>query len=328
LYDDTVFGCRVASNVDKLWDGSIERPSLYLAETTVSLSPIVTSTTYLGMAQNVMNTYVPESARSIAAAAFGSGALTIVFTTPQIIVLSQKSKSVVLPPFSSAHLVRIFKRAIFTQTGNKCVHFGAVRALKKTLDQSPGGGFGKYNINVAYGFVSVPVQAWAYNSLNADVFQYFGRSQAITSTSWVGSAQNFFHKKIRPGFVWTWLRDTNSIGGSLILGPILAAKLCENRQRQRSQGGDQIEILDPSQADRFAGGLISGVFCGFATQCFHNAALVGGRAAELGEHIGTFDCMTRLFKELGMKSLYQGIQYRVVVIAGISALVNWLEPFR
>ena len=32
-----------------------------------------------------------ERATSIAAAAFGSGALTIVFTTPQIIVLSQKS---------------------------------------------------------------------------------------------------------------------------------------------------------------------------------------------------------------------------------------------
>ena len=121
---------------------------------------------------------------SIVSAALGSGALTIVFTTPQIINLSQTSK---LPlPTENIHIfqkhgMQIFKRAIATQTVNKVIHFGGVRLLKQSFDLLPGGGLGQYNLNVAYGLISVPVQAWAYNSLNADVFQYFGQSKTVLS---------------------------------------------------------------------------------------------------------------------------------------------------
>ena len=91
--------------------------------------------------------------------------------------------------------MQIFKRAIATQTVNKVIHFGGVRLLKQSFDLLPGGGLGQYNLNVAYGLISVPVQAWAYNSLNADVFQYFGQSKP-TEGSFSTQAKEFFIKKI------------------------------------------------------------------------------------------------------------------------------------
>lgn len=256
---------------------------------------------------------------SIVCAALGSGALTIVFTTPQIINLSQTSK---LPlPTENIHIfqkhgMQIFKRAIATQTVNKVIHFGGVRLLKQSFDLLPGGGLGQYNLNVAYGLISVPVQAWAYNSLNADVFQYFGQSKP-TEGSFSTQAKEFFMKKIRPGFGWTFLRDSNSVGGGLILGPIITAKYISSN----SNG-------NPSRLERLFGGFIAGCICGFGTQMFHNAALTAGRAAELGENIGNMEAMRRLWNQIGVKAIYQGYPYRVAVIAGMSALLNVCEPFK
>ena len=256
---------------------------------------------------------------SMGVAAFGSGALITVFTTPQIISLSQKSSSP-LPKGSGSIFkragIKIFQTAILTQTINKLLHFGSVRILKDALDDA--GAFGAYNINVAYGLVSIPMQAWSYNSLNADVFRHFGKSQPQTGTV-TALAADFFNKKIRPGFVWTFLRDSHSIGGGLLLGPIVAGHIV----KARSGALDQ-----PSRGDRLAGGLVAGIFCGFGTQMPHNAALVAGRAAELGERLTTTDCFRRMWSEIGGKCFYQGFPHRVMVIAGISGVLNLCEPFK
>ena len=61
---------------------------------------------------------------------------------------------------------------------------------------------------------------------------------------------------------------------------------------------------------------------------FHNAALTAGRAAVLGTHLGTIECMKRLWLENGFQCVFQGYQYRVAVIAGMSALLNLCEPFK
>ena len=240
--------------------------------------------------------------------------------SPQIINLSQNSASP-LPRNKTSmlkeHGKNIFKRSITTQSVNKVIHFGSVRLLKQLFDEMPGGGLGQYNLNVAYGLISVPVQAWAYNSLNADIFQYFGRSKP-TVGSIVIQAKDFFVKKIRPGFGWTFLRDSNSVGGGLILGPIITSKYITS-----SNSDGQV-----SKLEKLVGGFLAGCVCGFGTQMFHNAALTAGRSAELGENIGNIEAMRRLWIEVGvMKSVYQGFPYRVAVIAGMSALLNVCEPF-
>ena len=262
---------------------------------------------------------------SMGVAAFGSGVLTIVFTTPQIVNLSQQTN---LPlPKSDISILKkhgrnIFKRAIATQTLNKIIHFGSVRFVKQQFDKLPGGGLGKYNLNVAYGLIAVPVQAWAYNSLNAEVFQYFGQSKPAQG-SFLKLASDFFRTKIRPGFFWNFLRDSNSVGGGLILGPIFAAKIAAMRRH-----GDQGDGASPAKSERLVGGLFAGIICGLGTQMFHNAALTAGRAAVLGTHLGTIECMKRLWIENGFQCVFQGYHYRVAVIAGMSALLNLCEPFK
>ena len=258
---------------------------------------------------------------SICSASVLSGAVSIVFTVPQVVALSAASAAP-LPatPYLSGSMKGIFAKSIGMQTGLKVAHFGAVKILKDTFDAAPGGGFGAYNINVAYGLVAVPAQAASYNSLTADVFQYFGKSKPTATTSWAQASSDFFAKKIRPGFFWTFVRDSNSVGGGLLMGPVAAKFIAE----QRSSCPD----ATPSRADKLIGGTLAGAVCGFATQIFHNAALTTGRAAELGAPLSTMQCMTQLWTANGFASFYKGFPNRVVVIASMSGILNLTEPFK
>ena len=245
-----------------------------------------------------------------------AGGLTIIFTVPQIVALSHAS-STPLPRTSylGASARGIFARAIGMQTALKIAHFGAVRILKNGLDNI--GGFGAYNINIAYGLVAVPAQAASYNSLTADVFRYFGKTKSAASGSFFDTALTFFNTKVKPGFAWTFVRDSNSVGGGLLLGPIVSKSIAERRSPEAT----------PTRLEKLVGGTLAGAVCGLATQFFHNAALTAGRAAELGSSLSTLECATTLVREQGMKSLYKGFPNRVVVIAGMSGILNIMEPF-
>ena len=258
---------------------------------------------------------------SIAAASALAGGITIVFTVPQIVALSQASPSP-LPTttYMGAAARGIFARAIAMQTGLKVLHFGAVRAIKKGLDNV--GAFGAYNINVAYGLVAVPAQAASYNTLTADTFRYFGKTKGQSSANFVEAGAAFFRTKVKPGFLWTFARDSNSVGGGLLLGPVVARFIAD--QRSGSGAGKNT----PTRTDKLVGGTLAGFVCGCATQAFHNAALTAGRAAELGKPLSTIECATTLYKEHGINLLWKGVGNRVVVIAGMSAILNVFEPFK
>ena len=62
-------------------------------------------------------------------------------------------------------------------------------------------------------------------------------------TPW-GSLLRFYHSKVRPGLLFSTLRDCGSVGGGLVLAPHLRP------------------FLGDSPPAKFAGGLASGAFCG------------------------------------------------------------------
>jgi hypothetical protein len=64
-------------------------------------------------------------------------------------------------------------------------------------------------------------------------------------------------------------------------------------------------------------------------QILHNAALTGGRMAEVtGVVPNTIQCMQQLIKEQGPKALYFNFHLRVGIIASWGAILNVVQPFK
>lgn len=253
-------------------------------------------------------------------AAATCSASIIQFTIPQIIKLSQTS-AVKLPSANFQTSMLIMGRSIGPQTGITCVQFALVRELRDVLDTVLGPS--PVNQAVAYGAASVPLIAGKYNLLFADVYTHF----RVATPEVPGETRAQFwmrqwQTKIRPGLVWSYLRDTGSIGGAVVLGPLVAAQARDFME----PGGDLRQ--PPSRGLQFCAGLLTGCGTGLATQLFHNAAMTGGRMAGLGEQPSNMACMRQLFVEQGIRALYLNYPMRVGVIASWSAILNVTQPFR
>jgi hypothetical protein len=248
-----------------------------------------------------------ESLPNVCAASFLCSGAIVEFTIPQVVNLSKASGNPLPPAPFYPNRAMIFARAIGPQTGITIVQFSLVKKLRDVLDDATGER--PVNLSLAYGTASVPLVAAKYNLLISDVYKYYDRA-APANTSGVVA---FWKRNIAPGLLWSFLRDSGSVGGGVVLGPIVSAKLTSEEK--------------PSLPVKFAGGVLSGSVCGLATQVFHNAALTAGRMAEAGESPGTMECMRRVFAEHGPRALYFNFPYRVAIIAYWTGVLNVTQPF-
>lgn len=174
------------------------------------------------------------------------------------------------------------------------------------------------NLSFAYGITSVPLVAAKYNMLISETYAFNGVPQKGYGSGFE-AVHSFLSRKIAPGFLWSFLRDSGSVGGSIAIGPVLSAKVVETLGLHEAQ---------PDPLVRFGSGLLTGSLCGLATQGFHNGALTAGRMMEAGVAAGPLTGLSQAFREHGPRMLYMNIQFRVGVIAAFSAILNVAEPFR
>jgi len=248
-------------------------------------------------------------------------AVIVEFTVPQIVKLSQMS-TMPLPvaPFQTRLL--IMGRALAPQTAITCLQFAAVREAHDAIDRTLGPS--RLNLSLAYGAASVPLIAAKYNLLFADVYRHFNAAPPdLPGETRAQFWARQWETKVRPGLLWSYLRDTFSIGAAAALGPVVAA-----RMHALADPAAEHEGRKPSRPLQFVAGLLTGCVTGLTTQLFHNAALTGGRMAGLGERPSNLQCMRQLLAEHGVRALYLNYPMRVGVIAGWSAILNVTQPFR
>eukprot|EP00658_Telonema_sp_P-2_P048800 TRINITY_DN37114_c0_g1_i1.p2 TRINITY_DN37114_c0_g1~~TRINITY_DN37114_c0_g1_i1.p2 ORF type:complete len:179 (-),score=22.90 TRINITY_DN37114_c0_g1_i1:261-797(-) len=176
------------------------------------------------------------------------------------------------------------------------------------------------NLSVAYGIASVPLVAAKYNLLMEDFFHVarinvrdVPRNSSKMSTAKQAAA--FWSQRIAPGFGFSLLRDTGSIGGAIVVGPILVRQL-------------EIYGTAPTNLTLFGCGVLAGSICGLCTQVLHNAALTAGRMQMTGEPGGHIQAAQWLIREHGIRALWLNFPMRVGAIASFSAILNVTQPFR
>ena len=252
--------------------------------------------------------------RVVGASALCSASI-IEFTIPQVVKLSQTAaKGSVLPPNPLyPHRVMMAARMMPAQTAITAVQFALVRQLHAALDAAVGPT--PVNLSLAYGAASVPLIAAKYNMIIAGVYKYNDMPAAGPAhTSFAQRAAWIWRRNVAPGLLWSFLRDSGSVGGAIVLAPVLTAKLAPD------DGGASAGL-------RFGAGLLSGSICGLATQLFHNAALTAGRMAEAGEQPRNVEAMRRVLAEHGSRALYFNFRYRVAIIALWSGILAVTKPF-
>ena len=272
-----------------------------------------------------------EAFPRIAVSAALCSAAIVEYTIPQVVRLSGG----VLHPVNFHARWRLLARMLPLQTAITIVQFSAVRELRDVLDSTTGPH--PFNISLAYGFASVPLIAGKYNLVTEGVYSAAGKSSMSSSSSppstttmpWQLRARDFWRRKIQPGILWSYLRDSGSIGAGVVLGPVVTTAL-------RAATGQHVNVQDGEDeswarrlAWKFAGGLGAGSITAFFTQWLHNAALTGGRIAEVENRLpGTMECMRRSFQEHGLSLIWVNYRYRVAIIASWTAFLNLTEPFQ
>lgn len=258
---------------------------------------------------------------SIVASSVVCSAAIVEFTIPQVVKLSQATAQALPPAPLFPHRAAMFARFIGPQTALTVLQFGLVRELREVIDKAVG--WSPVNLSIAYGVASVPLITAKYNLIIAGVYKYNGVSnpQAPSAESYLQTCTRFWRRNIQPGLLWSYLRDSGSVGGGVVLGPYVSARLA-------ALTSDGREPSAPSALHRFGGGLISGCCTGLATQWLHNTALTAGRMAEAaGKPPGTFECLQQTFAEHGSRTLYLNFQWRVAIIAFWTATLTLAGPF-
>jgi len=258
------------------------------------------------------------------AGATACSAAIIQFTVPQVVTLSKASGNPLPKARALRHQVALMSRSLAPQTAITAVQFGLVREFKITLDRAMGEN--PLHLSAAYGAVSMPFVAAKYNLLIADVYKYHGRTiEAPTQKNIAQQLVTYFKRNIAPGIVWSLLRDSLSVGGAIVMAPTVSQQIV--RLQQPSEQGTA--ETKPTQAQNFAGGLLSGAVCGLGTQIFHNAALTAGRMSNAeGRTPGNVECMAKTLKEHGSRAFYLNIHQRVAVIALWSGILSVTQPFK
>lgn len=108
-----------------------------------------------------------------------------------------------------------------------------------------------FNLSLAYGAASVPFVAAKYNMITRDIYSYFKLERpGADPGTFLDSVRETWHKKIAPGLIWSYARDTTSVGGAIVLGPYVATWL------QQTVDGTEGELQSDTKAAayRFASG--------------------------------------------------------------------------
>ena len=254
---------------------------------------------------------------NIACAATACSLVAVEFTIPQVVMLSQPT-STPLPAATLGHRLAMSGRLFGPQFGITAVQFGLIRELRDALDRAFGPS--PLHLSVAYGS-SAPFMAAKYNLIISGAYGYSGfraPGAGAGAASPLEAAGRFWRKNVAPGLVWSFLRDCGSVGGGIVLAPVVTPRLAG------ALGAD----AEKHATVKFAGGLAAGATCGLATQLFHNAALTAGRMREsTGALPGTAEAMGRVLAEHGARALYVNFQFRVAVIALWTAILNVTVPF-
>ena len=205
----------------------------------------------------------------IGLASVACSAAVIEFTVPQIVKLSQTSgRPLPLAPLPIRLL--IMGRALGPQVGLTVVQFSAVRQLGELLDSTLGPK--PVNLSLAYGTASVPLIAAKYNLLFADVYRHFkAQPPQAPAESRLAFWTQQWETKIRPGLLWSYLRDTISVGGAIVLAPLIASTVASRAAAAAgAQRGEHGEGGEGGEASRrvlqFLSGLLAGCGTGLATQ--------------------------------------------------------------
>lgn len=264
---------------------------------------------------------------NLVTASFLCTASIIEFTIPQVINLSHKTDKPLPRASLFPHRMAMQANMAPLQTGLTVVQFAAVRELRKLLDSLLGPS--RLNLSLAYGAASVPLIAAKYNMIISGVYRYNGRPapHADAVVSYAKQAKTFWMRRIQPGLLWSYLRDSGSVGGGIVVGKIVSEKLASSLLEQHPDDSATGPTAMATFGIKFAGGLVSGSICGLATHTFHNAALMAGRMTEAGMKPSNFECMSQLIAEQGWKACYMNFPLRVAIIAFWSAVLTIAEPF-
>ena len=206
------------------------------------------------------------------------------------------------------------------------MQFTTVRQLRKLVDFLVGPS--PLNLSLAYGAASVPLIAAKYNLMISGIYRYNGRPapQQEAFSSYAKQAKNFWMRRIQPGLLWSYLRDSGSVGGGIVIGKVvseqLASALLENPDDRTGQ-----TTAMATYGLKFTGGVLSGSICGLATHLFHNAALTAGRMTEAGMTPSNWECMSQIIAEQGWKACYINFPLRVAIIAFWSGVLTVTQPF-
>lgn len=261
----------------------------------------------------------------IALASTLCSAAIVEFTIPQIVRLSRTASAGGLPTLRLfPHRAALMARMLPVQSLMTITQFCAVREMRGAMDHVLGET--PLNLPLSYGLASVPLIAAKYNLVVEGVYQHHGA--AATSAGGdrrpsfsLRAAARFFSTKIRPGLLWSYIRDSVGIGGGIVLGPILAGQLKPALSKVDDGPAKQF-------VSKFCGGLVAGSISGFATQWCHNTALEAGRVTEAeGRVPGNWESLRRVFKEHGARAFTLNFRFRVAIIASWTAILTVTEPF-
>ena len=237
----------------------------------------------------------------LATSSLACSATLIELTIPQVVRLSRPTAEP-LPTTPLTARLAMLPRLIGPQTALTVVQFGCIRELRDAMDRWRGPH--PLHLSLSYGLVSGPCRSAAYNLLIAGTYAHHGRASPGDA-----SLERFWRTKVVPGLAWSVLRDSGSVGGGIVVAPLVVPR-------------------DASPPVKFLGGLGCGACCGLATQLFHNAALTAGRMAEAGKRPSNFEALRRCLAEHGASALYVNYPYRVAVIALWTGILHVADPFR
>mmetsp|Transcript_4590 Transcript_4590/g.14642 ORF Transcript_4590/g.14642 Transcript_4590/m.14642 type:complete len:339 (-) Transcript_4590:61-1077(-) len=158
---------------------------------------------------------------SIVFASLAGSAVLVELTVPQIVRLSLPTKTP-LPNTPLAARIAMQPRLLGPQTALTTLQFGLTREVRDLLDRALGPN--KLHLSAAYGIASGPCRAAAYNLLIAGTYAYHGRSAQGGTDSLPERARTFWLTKVKPGLLWSVLRDSGSVGGGIVLAPTVTPR--------------------------------------------------------------------------------------------------------
>lgn len=255
--------------------------------------------------------WVKEVAPRLGCAGGVIGVILVNSTIPQVVSTSGGGMTQLSWSMWSRMALRITPKA----GGLKAAQYGVMREMKMALDPITGPEISKI---LSFGVIGTAFQSVIYNTLIADMYKiYTGKAKARqTFASLV--------KGVAPGVVWCFGREAFSMGGGLVLQPIVKKQL---ETRLHNAGIEHV----PEFPLRFGAGFLSGACTALGTQWLHNTTLVAGRMAATGTLVEaphyTVSSLKTTYEELGFRMFYMNFPQRMTLIAGAVALLSLCDIF-